>query len=96
SKSPAYVWRRNSLEIILFFTSPICPELHHRRGISCQLIFAFAISSHAALGGAPRLGRVTQPGFRNSTFPRLSFRGTWVCPCTTTSTSSGEWLGKTC
>ena len=29
-----------------------------------QLIFPFAISSHATLGGAPWLARVTQPGFR--------------------------------
>src|SRR5213592_4395668 len=25
-----------------------------------------------------RLGRVTQPGFKNKTPPRFSFRGTWV------------------
>ncbi len=61
-----------------------------------QLIFPFAISSHATLGGAPWLARVTQPGFRNSTLPRLSFRGTCVCPCRTRSTSSGKWSGGIC
>src|SRR5215468_1352117 len=63
------------------------------RGIeSCtsfQLIFLSAISSHATLGGAPRLGRVTQPGFRSRTLPRLSLRGTCVWACNRTSTSSG-------
>jgi hypothetical protein len=48
------------------------------------------------LGGAPWFARVTQPGFRNSTLPRLSFRGTCVCPCRTTSTSFGTWSGGTC
>jgi hypothetical protein len=61
-----------------------------------QLIFLSAISSHATLGGAPWFARVTQPGFRNSTLPRLSFRGTCVCPCRTTSTSSGLWSGGMC
>jgi hypothetical protein len=64
--------------------------------MSFQLIFPSMISSHAALGGEPRLGRVTQPGFRNSTFPRLSFRGTCVCPCKRTSTSSGGRPGGMC
>ena len=33
------------------------------------MIFPSAISSQATLGGAPRLGRVTQPGLRNRTRP---------------------------
>ena len=48
------------------------------------------------LGGEPRFGRVTHPGFKNKTFPRFSCRGTCVCPCRTTSTSSGRWSGGTC
>src|SRR6266508_1368585 len=48
------------------------------------------------LGGAPRLGRVTQPGLRNRTPPRLSLRGTCVCPCRRTLTSSGGRSGGTC
>jgi len=31
-----------------------------------------------ALAGEPWFGRVTQPGFKNNTPPRFSFRGTWV------------------
>ena len=37
-----------------------------------QLILPFAISSHATLGGAPWLARVTQPGFRKQ-HPPASF-----------------------
>ena len=54
------------------------------------------MSSHATLAGEPRLGRVTQPGFRNKTLPRLSFRGTCVCPCNITSMSFGACAGGTC
>jgi len=61
-----------------------------------QLIFRSAISSHATLAGEPRLGRVTQPGFRNKTVPCLSFRGTCVCPCNTASTSLGACAGGIC
>src|SRR4029077_15363113 len=67
-----------------------------RSSTSFQLIFPSAISSHATLGGAPRLGRVTQPGLRNRTRPHLSLRGTCVCPCRRTSTSSGGRSGGTC
>src|SRR5207247_1826484 len=48
------------------------------------------------LGGAPRFGRVTQPGLRNRTRPCLSSRGTCVCPCRRTSTSSGGRSGGRC
>jgi DNA-binding transcriptional MocR family regulator len=37
-----------------------------------------SIPSQATLGGAPRFGRVTQPGFKNRTPPIVSSRGTWV------------------
>jgi hypothetical protein len=47
-------------------------------GTNRQFIFPFAISSHATLAGEPWLGRVTQPGFKNRTPPRFSFRGTCV------------------
>ena len=67
-----------------------------RSGTSLQVNFLSAISSHATLGGAPWLARVTQPGFKNSTLPRLSFRGTCVWPCRTKSTSSGKWSGGIC
>ena len=67
-----------------------------RSGTSFQLIFPSAISSQATLDGEPRLGRVTQPGLRNRTRPRLSLRGTCVCPCRRTSTSSGGRSGGTC
>jgi hypothetical protein len=67
-----------------------------RSGTSLQVNFSFAISSHAALGGEPRFGRVTHPGFKNKTFPRFSCRGTCVCPCKTISTSFGKWSGGTC
>jgi hypothetical protein len=55
--------------------------------------------SQATLAGDPRFGRVTQPGFRNNTRPRRSFRGTCVCPCKTTSASFPESVpgsGGTC
>ena len=42
------------------------------------------------------MARVTQPGFRNKTLPRRSFRGTCVCPCSTKSTPSGVWSGGMC
>ena len=54
------------------------------------------MSSQATLGGAPRLGRVTQPGLRKRTRPSLSLRGTCVCPCKTTSISSGGRSGGMC
>src|SRR5438132_179910 len=43
-----------------------------------HFIFPRAISSQATLAGEPWFGRVTQPGFRNNTPPRFSFRGTCV------------------
>jgi hypothetical protein len=64
--------------------------------MSLQLIFPSAILSQATLGGEPRLGRVTQPGFKNKTLPRRSFRGTCVCPCKRTSISSGGRSGAMC
>src|SRR4029453_10340300 len=67
-----------------------------RSGTSLQVNFSSAISSHAALGGQPRFGRVPHPGFKNKTLPRFSCRGTCVCPCKTTSTSFGKWSGGTC
>ena len=67
-----------------------------RSATSLQLIFPSAISSHATLGRAPRLGRVTQPGLRNKTRPRLSLRGTCVWPCKRTSTPSGDESGGIC
>src|SRR5437870_3777378 len=72
------------------YDSQFADESHQRSGTSLQFNFPSSISSHATLGDAPWLARVTQPGFRNKTFPRLSCRGTCVCPCSTTSTSSGE------
>jgi len=47
-------------------------------GTNLQLIFPLTISSQATLAGEPWFGRVTQPGFKNKTPPRFSFRGTWV------------------
>jgi hypothetical protein len=47
-------------------------------GTNRQFIFPLPISSQATLAGEPWFGRVTQPGFKNRTFSRLSFRGTWV------------------
>lgn len=70
--------------------------MRQRRGTSFQVIFPSAISSQATLDGAPRLGRVTQPGLRNRTRPRRSLRGTCVCPCSRTSTSSSGRSGGTC
>jgi hypothetical protein len=49
------------------------------------------ISSQATLGGAPRFGRVTQPGLRKRTPPIVSSRGTCVCPCKNTSQSVGNF-----
>ena len=74
----------------------LTPRSHQRSGTIRQLIFPSTISSHATLAGEPRLGRVTQPGFRNKTGPRLSFRGTCVCPCNTASTSFGGCAGGIC
>jgi hypothetical protein len=67
-----------------------------RSGTSFQMILPSVISSQATPGGAPRFGRVTQPGLRNRTRPRLSLRGTCVCPCRRTSISSGGSSGATC
>jgi hypothetical protein len=50
---------------------------------------AFPTFSQPTLGGAPRFGRVTQPGLRNRTPPTVSSRGTWVWPCRNTSQSVG-------
>jgi hypothetical protein len=55
-----------------------------------QFSFPAPISSQATLAGDPRFGRVTQPGFKNKTPLRRSFRGTCVCPCKTTSASFSE------
>ena len=74
----------------------LTPRSHQRSRMIRQLIFPSTISSHATLAGEPRLGRVTQPGFRNKTAPRLSFRGTCVCPCNTTSTSFSACAGGIC
>src|SRR2546430_14200469 len=43
-----------------------------------HFIFPSLISSQATLAGEPWFGRVTQPGFRNKTPRRFSFRGTCV------------------
>src|SRR6266852_452729 len=43
-----------------------------------HFIFPLAISSQATLAGEPWFGRATQPGFKNNTPPRFSFRGAWV------------------
>jgi hypothetical protein len=77
-------------------SAPSLPQTLHRSKTSLQRIFPCTISSHAALGGAPRLGRVTQPGFRSRTSPRLSLRGTCVCACKRTSISSGRRSGGRC
>src|SRR5207245_4879396 len=47
-------------------------------GTSFHFIFPLAISSQATLAGEPWFGRAMQPGFKNNTPPRFSFRGTWV------------------
>jgi len=49
-----------------------------RSGTNRHFIFPLAISSQATVAGEPWFGRVTQPGFKNHTPPRFSFRGTWV------------------
>ena len=52
-------------------------------------------SSHAKLRGAPWLGLVMQPGFRNRTPLRTSSLGTWVCPWSSRSQPSAL-LGGAC
>src|SRR5207302_10773894 len=63
------------------YDSQFADESHQPSGKTLQFNFPSSISSHATLGRAPWLARVTQPGVRNRTLPRLSCPDTGLVPC---------------